>query len=170
MLPAPTLAELALFTGRDESTFPAYATQALAQATLLFSIVTKLDEYPEDPDGRQLAINAILEMADRMQLEQPYAASKASPFQSETIGSYSYSKGSAFTKAREGAATGLFWWDLALDELSLADRAQVSSSSVAAFEREITTASGDRTIVGPADCVESGIGFYNANTRSDPRS
>lgn len=120
MLAAPTTAELAVFTGRPSSSFTDFADQALAQATLMFQIVTKLTELPDDPDLLQLAKNAILEMADRLLLEQPYQAVKAKPFQTETIGSYSYSRVTqTATKVQNGLKTGLFWWDIAVDELSL---------------------------------------------------
>lgn len=119
MLAAPTQAELAVFTGRPVNTFGGFADQALAQAALMFSVVTKLADYPDDPDLRQLAENAILEMADRLLLEQPYIEYANRPFQSETIGSWSYSRSTATTaKVQNGSKTGLFWWDVAVDELA----------------------------------------------------
>lgn len=131
MLAVPTVAELVTFTGRPEATFGTFVAQALAQATLMFSIVTKLTDYPADPDLVQLAVNAILEMADRLLLEQPYAAIKSGPFQTETIGSYSYSRMTATaTKIQSGGKSGLFWWDLAVDELSVAGASLVSSFSI----------------------------------------
>ncbi len=155
MLPVPTLSYLAQFTGRAEDSFSAFADQALIQATLLFSIVTKREEYPDSEDQEALAINAILEMADRIYLEQPYATYKASPFQSETIASYTYSKGSTVGKARDGQPTGLFWWDLAIDELSLASRSVMSSGSVAAFEDAVVAnADGVRFVLSTSDLAE----------------
>ncbi len=152
MLPVPTVSYLATFTGRDEASFTTFADQALIQSTLLFSTVTKLQDYPADEDQELLAINAILEMADRLYLDQPHASVKASPFQSETIASYSYSKTSAASKAREGVHTGLFWWDLAVDELTRAERSLVASGSVAAFEDGVADNSdGTRFVLTPVD-------------------
>src|SRR3954470_21512168 len=116
MLSAPTRIELAVFTGRSVNTYPPFADEALAQAALLFSIVTKLTAYPADPDLLKLAKYAIMEMADRLILEQPYASIKSGPFQTETIGSYSYSKVTQTSRtAQQGLKTGLFWWDVAID-------------------------------------------------------
>jgi len=157
MLTAPTLAELAIFTGRAESYFSAFVTQALVQSTLLFSLRTHLTAYPTDPDLAQLARNAIMEMADRIYLDQPNASIKVSPYQSETIGSYSYSKGASYYKAKAGESTGLFWWDLAMDELSQIERSEIDSASVSCFERELFTdaATGQRYVFSPA---EYGVG------------
>lgn len=172
MLPAPTLAYLAQFTGRAESSFTDFADQALVQATLLFSVITKRTEYPDDADAAQLAINAICEMADRIYLEQPYQAAKATPYTSETIGSYSYAKGGYAAKAKDGQRTGLFWWDLAIDELSLAERSTVTSGSVSALERDhiYLDGDGDRFVIGPAEVDDTTtVGFYNAEMTPRPR-
>lgn len=132
MLSAPTRIELAVFTGRTAQSFPAFADEALAQAALLFSIVTKRRDYPEDADQLKLAKFAILEMADRLILEQPYASIKSGPFQTETMGSYSYSKATQTSRtAQQGIKTGLFWWDVAIDELSLPGSSVLSHGSVA---------------------------------------
>ncbi len=176
MLTAPSTADLAEFTGRDEDSFSAFAAQALAQATLLFSVVTKRSEYPDDADAAQLARYAILEMADRILLEQPYAAARATPYQSETIGSYSYAKGSAAAKARDGERTGLLWWDLAIDELSLAERSIVASGSVnGGVERQsvysVDLGDGEqRYLLGPAETdPDDSYAFVNAELNPRPR-
>lgn len=153
MLPAPSIADLADFTGRPVATFGAFATSALAQATLMFSIVTKLKAYPEDPDLEQLAVYAIVEMADRLLLEQPYTSIKAGPFQTETIGSYSYSKSTTTTRTVEqGLKTGLFWWDVAVDELSVPGSAISNHGSIfVEWEGLQLQDDGTYTLVGPAD-------------------
>lgn len=123
MLPVPTSAQLAAFAGQPTDYFGGFATQALTQATLLFGLKTGLTELPDDPDLAQLATFAILQMAERIYYEQPYVAQTASPLQSETIGSYSYTKTSQII-SRYGKATedtGLFWWDLALEQLTATD-------------------------------------------------
>ncbi len=174
MLSAPTTEDLATFTGRAESTFTPFADQALLQATVLFGATTNLAEYPEDPQLRQVAEFAILEMANRLYLEQPFAVSKASPFASETIGSYSYSKGSTFSTQTKGSSrtpTGLYWWDLAVELLTAAGEGEVISGSVGGFEHDLgVNAEGRRGIVGPADNLEAdGYAWINAESNPRPR-
>lgn len=131
MLAAPTSADLATFTGRAEATLGAYADQALEQAALMFTIGTKLSDYPTDPDQEKLARFAIMEMADRLLLEQPFAGVKASPYQSETIGSWSYSRATQTAKTvSQGLKTGLFWWDTALAELSQVNQTVSAHGSI----------------------------------------
>lgn len=171
MLPVPTVTYLAQFTGNDESSFTAFADQALTQATLLFSIVTHREDYPDDADQTQLAINAILEVAYRIYLEQPYSEVKASPFSSESIGSYSYSKSTVVQKARTGELTGLFWWDLAIDELTLADRSIVTSGAVTVFDNDsmyVDTSNQRKTVLGPADMNTPDVPF-DVNAETYPR-
>ncbi len=157
MLSAPTTAELATFTGRAESSFGPYASTALAQATLLFALVTKLDTYPDDPNLALLAKYAIMQMADQLVLEQPYQAVKASPMASETIGSYSYTKSQTWQKVTAGASSGLTWWELAIDQLAQGDTSMVASGSYSAFERDdhvVQDPAGDGGyILGPADLI-----------------
>ena len=62
MLTPPLETDLATFTGRPAGSFGAFAAEALEQAALLFSIVTKRTGYPEDPDLAKLARYAIMEM------------------------------------------------------------------------------------------------------------
>jgi hypothetical protein len=171
VLPVPAIADLAQFTGRDEDTFSPFADEALAQSTLLFTTVTKLVELPDDPDQAQLAINGILEMARQIYLTQPYAEMIASPFVSETIGSYTYSKISAAArvvvqKAKNGEPTGMMWWDLAVDELSLKERSRVDSKSVLVFNNGLYSDSvtGDRYVLGPADRMTPASGYMDIAT------
>lgn len=131
MLPVPTTADLVVFSGRPAATYGTFADQALEQATLMFSIVTKLTAYPDDPDLAKLARFAILELADRLFLEQPYAEYIAKPFQTETIMSYSYSRTTpTASKVSQGIKTGLFWWDLAIDELQVAGQSVLAHGSI----------------------------------------
>lgn len=177
MLPVPTVAYLASFTGRDVSSYSPYADQALIQSTLMFGILTKLDALPEDPDQQQLALNAIMQMADRIYLEQPYAEDLAAPFNSESVGSYSYEKSMSFSlmsrlkTAGAGTDTGLFWWDLAIEELQQVDRSLVGSGSVHALERhDIHWEHGERVLLGPADIHRIEAPFdINAELNPPPR-
>ncbi len=165
--PAPSIAELAAFSGRDAASYGTFAQNALAQAALMFQFATGLTAAPDDPDKAQLARYAIMEMADHLVLEQPYAASAASPFQSETIGSYTYSKGADFReKVSSGTKLGLLWWDLAIAQLAIADSANggiTASGSIQGFD-EVWQAVEAGRIAGPAEQTEARIGFWNADT------
>lgn len=113
-----TVADLAYFTGRAESSFTAFAATALEQAQLLFTLRTGMTELPTDVFERGLVKNAILEMADDIYLKSTYREVKAKPFSSETIGSYSYSLSAAAVRASSGEKTGLMWWDLAMERFA----------------------------------------------------
>ncbi len=168
--PAPTVANLAAFSGRDATLYTPYATAVLEQAALAFQFATGLTEVPTDPDKAKLAGYAIMELADKLYLQQAYASSSASPFQSETIGSYTYSKGSpssTLDKATRGVKLGLFWWDLAIAELGVPGiTGSVASGSIKVWEDELgVDAEGNKGVITPADEAQSGgsIGFWNAN-------
>ncbi len=168
MLTPPTVAELAAFTGRAAATYSPFAVTVLSQSALLFSLVTRLSEYPADPDRALLAKYAIMSMADKLYLEQPYQDKIASPFASETIGSYSYAKSSGlYQRASSGGETGLWWWDLAVDELGQADQSLVASGSVVAFERDqISYTDGVRVIESPQPEPE----YFYVNANDPPRA
>ncbi len=168
--PAPTVAALAAFSGRDAASFTPHAASLLEQAALAFQFATGLTEVPTDPDKAKLAGYAIMELADKMYLSSAYASSAASPFQSETIGSYTYSKGAQNTtldRASKGIKLGLFWWDLAIAELGLPGIAgSVAGGSIKVWEDEIGVDSeGNKGIVTPADEEQhtGSVGFWNAN-------
>lgn len=131
MLAAPTTAELAEFMGVDKVDFSVFVNTALAQATLLFELATGLEVYPTQQAEVALAKNGILEMAEKIYSAQPYSQSLASPFQSESIGSYSYSK--AQKALSKGDLTGVTWFDLAVQKLSV--RPFVEGSSSPLFEK-----------------------------------
>ena len=159
-LPVPTVAELATFSGRLEATYGAFASQSLLQATLLFTLLTELTDTPSDANEAQLVANAIMEMADHLYLVQPYTEAKSKPFQSETIGSYSYALGSAASKALQGEKTGLLWFDLAIKLLG--QKFTVSSSSIIVFERNgnlWTDSEGNTVLVGPAEVANYGLEY-----------
>lgn len=126
----------------------------------MFTIVTKLTDYPDDPDQAKLARYAILELADRLFLEQPFAELLVRPFQSETLFSYTYSRSTATAaKVTSGMKTGLFWWDLAVDELSVAGSSLLAHGSIAVIPdgmRQAWDGSG-WMVVDPAE--EEGPGF-----------
>jgi len=134
--PLYTAQDLADYSGRPVASYqPAnWIPQAVAQATLLFKIATCLNQFPDDPTQAQLAGYAIKAMADYAVLNQPYAQAAASPFQSETLGSYSYSK--MASSASKGEKTGVMWFDLAVDQLGVCDKNDeiMSGGGIEVFE------------------------------------
>lgn len=110
---------LANFTGRPLPSFPSFVTNsAIPQALLLFKLGTCLASLDDlSSENKQLAQFAILAMADAIHLAQPYQSAVASPFSSESIGSYSYSKTAKAVAKRE--ETNVMWFDLAISELSV---------------------------------------------------
>lgn len=113
---------LADFTGRPLASFPSPYVEASAipQALLLFKLGTCLAS-PDDltDDQKQLVDFAVLSMADAIHLVAPYQTAIASPFNSETIGSYSYSK--VAKAVQKGDDTGIAWFDMAIDQLSVCE-------------------------------------------------
>lgn len=164
MLSVPTVAQLAEFSGRPAESYPAYATAALKQASLLMRLRTCLVSMPADQDSADLLTYGILEMADDLVLKQPHQEIKAKPFSSETIMSYSYSK--AAQKAVEGKKTGLMWFDLAVQTLSVCDSTaggEVDSGSISVFEKSGITVdgSGRPQLLGPEGYGRAGT--YSTN-------
>jgi hypothetical protein len=159
-LAPPTVADLATFTGRSSNAFGQYVYQALDQATLLFYLATDRTEYPSDSNLAMLAKNGILEMADKIYLSQPFQEAMASPFQSETIGSYSYSRTVAAVK--KGDATGVMWFDLAVNKLKSEDTAIGASGSIVGMEYDglgIDSNGQTRIIGGSGSTDINGPGF-----------
>ena len=114
-----TAALLADFSGRPEASYTSYVTNsAVPQALLLFKIGTCLAS-PDDLNDveKELVDMAIVAMADSIYLAQPFMAIAASPFNSETIGSDSYSKVAKAVAA--GTPTGVMWFDLAVSQVSV---------------------------------------------------
>jgi len=147
-LASPTVADLAIFTGRESTSFNDFAGEALAQATLLFYLATGINEYPTDLDQSKLAKYGILDMADKIYLSQPYREASASPYQSESIGSYSYSR--TVSAVKKGDATGVMWFDLAVSKLKSGSSAIGSTGSIEGMEWDgiETSSEGRSKIVG----------------------
>lgn len=147
----PSLEQLAVFSGREEESYTDFADQALVQATVLFQIASCLDALPTDTTSvdYDVCVNAILDMADRLYLGQQYSTAKASPFSSETIGSYSYSKMSS--QVSQGLPTGVGWFDLAIQNYGSCDSGvTVSHSATSIFEDYgISVIDGRRVFLGP---------------------
>jgi hypothetical protein len=153
MLPVPTVQNLADFSGRPAATYGGYADTALTQATLMFSVATGLEVWPEDPDLSQVALYAVLEMADKLILEQPYQTLKASPFQTETIASYSYGRSNTISKTtgQTDLGAGLFWWATAMDLFEQKDVALTAFGSIASREDGLVQGPGGLRIENPVE-------------------
>jgi hypothetical protein len=151
MLPVPTVQDLADFSGRPASTYGPYAATAIAQSTLMFSVATGLEDWPQDPDLHQVAVYAVLEMADKLTLQQPYAMLKAAPFQTETIGSYSYARSNSLTSktGQDDLGAGLFWWATAMDLFEQKDVALTASGSISSCEDGLVQTLGGLRIENP---------------------
>lgn len=163
-LAPPTVADLATFSGRASNTFGEFVIQALAQATLLFYLATDLTEYPSDANLNTLAKNGILDMADKIYLSQPYREASASPYQSETIGSYSYSK--AVNAVKKGDATGVMWFDLAVNKLKSDSSRIGATGSIQGMEWDgiETTGDGRSKIVGASGSISLGHSSWEIDT------
>src|SRR4051812_44106127 len=153
-LAPPTVAELAVFSGRASNTFGDFSTEALAQATLLFYIATGLESYPDDASLTQLAKYGIMDMADKIYLSQPYQEATASPYQSETIGTYSYSR--SVKAVKKGDATGVMWFDLAVNKLKAGGSTIGSNGSIEGMEWDGIAVNGE----GKAKIIGAGGSRY----------
>jgi len=112
--------DVSVFSGRHEMAYPsAYTDEALRQSTMLFKMATCLKKFPDDEFEAELARYAILSMAEALILSQPFNAALANPFNSESIGSYSYGKVSGAVLT--GIPTGIGWFDSAVAQLGVCD-------------------------------------------------
>ena len=145
---ATNIAEVSGYPVTDYSTF---ATEALKQATLLFKIGTCLSAWPDDEIEAEMARYAVLSMADAIYWAQPWQKVLRSPFNSETIGSYSYSKLSTAVSA--GLPTGVSWFDLAVSKLSVCDRnlGIPAHGGYNVFEEDKHAHGGYGIFLGPAE-------------------
>lgn len=107
------------FSGRPSASYTntEYVTEAGRQALLLFKLASCLREMPEDDLEAELVETGLKAMADSIYLAQQHQKAMASPFQSETIASYSYSKMAA--KVSAGEPTGVMWFDYAVSQLGV---------------------------------------------------
>jgi hypothetical protein len=149
-------------------------TEALTQARLLFKLSTCLADWPDDPDEASLARYAVLSLADQLTLDQKHAVTVASPFQSESIGSYSYSKTSVRTKVLQGLPTGVSWFDLAVERLGVCEvGAHVESGSIQVFSDDLQLLEdpdGRVHVLGPRDVQPIDTPFdVSTQTVHDPQ-
>lgn len=177
--PTYTVTDLSQVTGRPTASYTAFAAEAITQSFLLFKLATCLTDWPTDPDQAALARYAVLSMADALAIAQPYALTNGSPFQSETIGSYSYSKAQGAIK--NGMPTGVSWFDLAVQKLGVCELGGldggggVASDSIGVFEEDGTFGtkdgddSGKRYLLGPEQLDDDTDPFFYSTDGRSPR-
>lgn len=156
-LSPPTLSDLEYFSGIPEFELGDFAVNALKQATTLFEVYSCLDTYPEAGSVQyDIAVNGICDMALALTLSQPHLSAKYGPYQSESIGSYSYSKVSSLVQ--KGLPTDVGWFDRAISELGVCDSgAGVYSDATTIFENDnvVRDVTGRRHVIGPRDIDQS---------------
>jgi hypothetical protein len=137
--PVPLVSDLSTFSGRDQATYTGYANAALLQSTIRFTFLTEItnpDQFTgynnlTVADQTQLALYGICALADNIYLNFPYQGVMASPLNSETVGTWTYTKeatngagGSAY-RLQAGAlelsmaSTGITLFDMAVQLLAL---------------------------------------------------
>jgi len=164
MLAAPDLDAFAEFLSVPVGTLGAADTQALKQSAFLLQLLSGCSDYPTADPCKTLFDNAIMDMANWMKNTLPFVAVVSSPFQSETIGSYSYSKNFRnilLTGLRGGdPTTGVLWFDLAVSECGCgsAEDSLMGSGGITVFEHEdvFTATDGRRWVLGPAETIGFG--------------
>lgn len=167
-LTAPTVEEIAEFSGRAETSYTSFINSAITQAVLMFRYSTCLTDMPEDSYDYQLALNGIMAMADSIYLSQPYDAINASPIVSQTIGSTSFTRatyGKFMERIKAGQDTGVFWFDLAVQNLGVCETDAVTSHSWSLFEREldrVVDTEGTGYVLGPKD-VDPPSGLFQVS-------
>lgn len=165
-LTVPTLQDFADFLTVDVSSLGPADTQALKQAGFLLQVLGGCSDSPTEDPCKSLFDNAIMDMANWMRASLPFVSAVASPFQSETIGSYSYSKAfrNVLLSGMSGnrVDTGVMWFDLAVRNCACGEESSaVAYGSTHVFEDDgvYISDAGQRWILGPA---EANVGFEYA--------
>lgn len=157
VFPTYTITDLSEFTGEPVAYYTNSANTAIVQASLLFRIATCLDSLPDNSTLAELAKNAILAMAESIYESAKYKSVKFKPFSSETIGSYSYSI--SLSKIQSGEATGVMWFDLAVEQMGVCElipgNGAHSSGGIEVFEHDGTfipgNHAGNERLLSPND-------------------
>lgn len=114
-LTVPQIAELAEFQNVESVEDPR-GFMALQQATDLMSIATGLTEDTTDPIGARMMTWGILDMAWKILVSFDNREESYTPYTSERIGSYSYSK--MLQKTTSGGETGVEFFDAAVSYMA----------------------------------------------------
>lgn len=120
-LTLPTVEDLYRFWGDEADDSDEVRAELLIElAANLLWLATGLDDDPEDPRLASLVKLAILDMAIYLYINRDNVTAEYSPFSSERIGSYSYSK--AFSRASSSVSsankTGATIFDQLVEYLS----------------------------------------------------
>lgn len=91
-----------------------WAQDALVESTDLMSMATDLEEDPDGDLAQRVMTRGIVSMAHYLLVNFDDREAQFSPFSSERIGSYSYSKQQARAAAASGAETGVASFDQAV--------------------------------------------------------
>jgi hypothetical protein len=134
-LAVPTVEEMLVHahrTGIDDNEDVLWYEDALQRSTDLKAASAEIDEYPTDEVNARIVKTGILAMAYAIFVRTDTKDAAYSPFSSERIGSYSYSK--MQSAAKEGA-TGVEEFDFAIytlraESVTAGDSAWTSSEEV----------------------------------------
>lgn len=152
--PEYTVDDLALFANEIPEYFTEFGEEALAQAEFLVQERTDTFEFPSTERLQRAFKFAILDVALQLYLESYFLKYKNLPFQSEVVGSYSYSKGqTSNTTLLSSYPTGLKWLDILLWIMGKdASIGLPTSGGVHVFDREgVVRVNGEDWELGPRD-------------------
>lgn len=155
--PVYTVDDLAFFANEIPEYFTEFGEEALDQAEFLVQERTETYQYPTTVRLQKAFKLAILDVAFQLYLESYFLKYKNMPFQSEVIGSYSYSKGQTANSALMSSyPTGFRWLDILLWLLGRdASKGLPSSGGVHVFDREgVVSVNGEDWELGPRDLPE----------------
>lgn len=111
--PKPSGADLDTFSHDETAVFTGpQKVQAIDQASVLLWMATKVDAFTGDETLDKIIRWAVLDMAWSLLVKTENKTAMNSPFSSERIGSYSYSK--ALRQVQAGQGTGVEWFDVAV--------------------------------------------------------
>lgn len=138
MLVLPTYEEFTAFRGADEAPEEADAVRFLEMAAVIIELNLGVTSYDRTTPLGKLTFWAIMDLAWYLGTSMEDRDAMFSPFSSERIGSYSYSK--AQRSASNGTALGVPFFDMLLDVLlkkDLVDAAAIAwSNSSKLFETD----------------------------------
>jgi hypothetical protein len=138
MLPAVTHTELDAFSHGETSQFSIeQKAMSLTQASDLLYFATHYDETPDDARLVRLVKAGIMDMAWSLLVRTENKTEIYSPFSSETIGSYSYSK--AMSQVSSGLSTGIDWFDKAVMYLGEAGLSGAPALTWSSSEKVLST-------------------------------
>lgn len=111
--PLPTSADLSTFSHGETDVFTGpQRVQAIDQAAVLLWIATRIENYTADETIDKIIRWAILDMAWSLLVKTENKTASNSGFNSERIGSYSYSI--AMSRVQSSQPTGVNWFDAAV--------------------------------------------------------